>query len=151
MKKPLVLVVEDNEANRELVEDLLDVAGFAVVTCPSGEEGLAWLGAHRPDLGPLDINLPGEDGLALARHLKARPETADVPIVAVTAYAMKGDSDQILAAGCDGYISKPIDVQQFPAEVAQYLAAASKNRSDVRRFESSHGPRPAPSGTVERS
>ena len=121
MPKPTVLVVEDNDANRELVEDLLHMAGYAVVTFPSGEEGMAWLDAHRPDLVLLDINLPGQDGLALARHLKARPETADVPVVAVTAYAMKGDSDRILAAGCNGYISKPIDVQQFPAQVAAYL------------------------------
>jgi CheY-like chemotaxis protein len=123
MPKATVLVVEDNDANRELVEDLLHMSGYAVVGFPSGEEGMAWLEAHRPDLVLVDINLPGQDGLALMRHLKARPETADIPVVAVTAYAMTGDSDRILAAGCDGYISKPLDVQQFPAQVASFLGS----------------------------
>lgn len=116
-----VLVVEDNDVNRELVEDLLSVAGYAVVACPTGEEAMTWLSANRPDLILMDINLPGQDGLALTREIKARQETASVPVVALTAYAMNGDQDRILAAGCDGYISKPIDVPQFPAQVARFL------------------------------
>ncbi len=121
MAKHTVLVVEDNDTNRELVEDLLQVAGYDVVGCPSGEEAMAWLGSNRPDLVLMDINLPGQDGLVFARLIKARPETSTVPVVALTAYAMKGDQDRILAAGCDGYISKPIEVQQFPFQVARYL------------------------------
>jgi CheY-like chemotaxis protein len=123
MPDATVLVVEDNDVNRELVEDLLGVAGYAVVGCPTGEEAMAWLATNRPDLILMDINLPGEDGLTLTRQIKARPETADIPVVALTAYAMSGDQDRILAAGCDGYISKPIDVPQFPAHVARYLSA----------------------------
>ena len=123
MAKPTVLLIEDNDVNRELVEDLLGVAGYAVVAYPSGEEGMAWLAGNRPDLILMDINLPGQDGLALARQIKSRPETARIPVVALTAYAMNGDRERILAAGCDGYISKPIDVPHFPAEVTRFLAA----------------------------
>jgi CheY-like chemotaxis protein len=121
MNPSLILVVEDHEVNRELVEDLLTVAGFTVAAFASGEEGLAWLESHRPDLIVMDINLPGRDGLSLTRELKSRPDTAAIPVVALTAYAMKGDRDRILAAGCDGYISKPIDVQQFPAQIGRFL------------------------------
>jgi len=124
MKPPTIMLVEDNDANRELMEDLLDVAGFGVAAFPSGEEGLAWLEGNTPSLILMDINLPGRDGLALTREIKARPETAGVPVVAVTAYAMKGDRDRILAAGCDGYLSKPIDVQQFPAQIGHFLSNA---------------------------
>jgi len=124
MKPPTIMLVEDNDANRELMEDLLDVAGFGVAAFPSGEEGLAWLEGNTPSLILMDINLPGRDGLALTREIKARPETAGVPVVAVTAYAMKGDRDRILAAGCDGYLSKPIDVQQFPAQIGRFLRSA---------------------------
>lgn len=126
MARHTVLVVEDNDANRELVEDLLQVAGYEVAACPSGEEAMAWLGAHRPDLILMDINLPGQDGAVLTRQIKARRETSGVPVVALTAYAMQGDRDRILAAGCDGYISKPIDVQKFPVEVAQYLGGPAQ-------------------------
>src|SRR3990172_4839048 len=124
MNPPTILLVEDNDANRELMEDLLDVAGFGVAAFPSGEEGMAWLQAHTPALILMDINLPGRDGLALTREIKARPETAGIPVVAVTAYAMKGDRDRILAAGGDGYLSKPIDVQQFPAQIGRFLSNA---------------------------
>ena len=134
MPKPMILLVEDNDANRELVEDLLLAAGFEVAACPTGEEGMAWLETNRPDLILMDINLPGQDGASLTWQIRARPDLVGVPVVAVTAYAMKGDSDRILAAGCDGYISKPIDVQRFPADVARFLGAG--------RSPSSLGPRP---------
>ncbi len=132
MATATILVIEDNDVNRELVEDLLSVAGHAVVACPSGEEGLAWLATARPDLILMDVNLPGQDGLTLTRRIKARPETAHIPVVALTAYAMTGDRDRIMAAGCDGYISKPIDVRQFPAQVARYLAAPADERAAIR-------------------
>ncbi|HYB73393.1 MAG TPA: response regulator [Candidatus Sulfotelmatobacter sp.] len=125
MHNATVLVVEDNEVNRELVEDLLAVAGYAVVACPTGEQAMAWLSTNLPDLILMDINLPGEDGLTLTRHIKARPETAGIPVVALTAYAMSGDQERILAAGCDGYISKPIDVPRFAAQVARHLGPAA--------------------------
>jgi CheY-like chemotaxis protein len=125
MTNPVILLVEDNDANRELAEDLLRLAGYEVVACPSGEEAMAWLLASRPDLILMDVNLPGQDGVSLTRQIKARSETSDVPVVALTAYAMRGDRDRILAAGCDGYISKPIDVSQFREQVAQYLKSPS--------------------------
>ncbi len=142
MPKTTVLVVEDNDVNRELVEDLLCVAGYAVVACPTGEEAMAWLAANRPDLILMDINLPGQDGLALTRQIKAGPETSNIPVVALTAYAMDGDRARILATGCDGYISKPIDVPQFPTQVARYLASATEKGSDVRSFGRSVEPYP---------
>lgn len=104
------------------MEDLLALAGYAVAAFPSGEEGLEWLASHTPALILMDINLPGRDGLALTREIKGRAETGGIPVIAVTAYAMKGDRDRILAAGCDGYVSKPIDVQKFPAQIARFLA-----------------------------
>ena len=122
MPRQTILIVEDNDANRELLEDLLGATGYSVVAFGSGEEALAWLAGHRPDLILMDINLPGQDGLALTRQIKARPDLAEVPVIAVTAYAMKGDGERILAAGCDGYITKPIDVPQLSAQVALYLA-----------------------------
>lgn len=147
MIEATVLVVEDNDVNRELVEDLLSVAGYSVVACPTGEEAMGWLETNRPGLILMDINLPGQDGLALTRQIKARPETSNIPVVALTAYAMNGDRDRILAAGCDGYISKPIDVPQFPAQVARYLAASAQNRSGVREFGCSAVPSSATGGT----
>jgi two-component system cell cycle response regulator DivK len=133
MPPPTVMLVEDNEMSRELIEDLLLATGYNVVAFPTGQEAMAWLASNRPDLIVMDINLPDVDGLTLTRRIKAEPRLASLPILAVTAYAMKGDGERILAAGCDGYISKPIDVQQFPAHIARYLAPAGP-----------HGIRPTP-------
>ena len=133
MPNGTVLLVEDNDVSRELVEDMLGVAGYAVVACPTGEQAMAWLSTNLPDLILMDINLPGTDGLTLTRQIKARPETAGIPVVALTAYAMSGDQERILAAGCDGYISKPIDLTQFAAQVARHLGRApARSRDDLR-------------------
>jgi len=106
-----VLVVEDNEMNMQLVEYLLEEGGYQIVKAASGEDALSIARGGEPvDLILMDIHLPGIDGLSVIREMKADPQTGAIPILALTAHAMRGDKDRFLEAGCDGYISKPIDV-----------------------------------------
>ena len=119
-----ILVVEDNDMNMQLVEYLLEEGGYAIVKAASGEEALAIAhdrAAAAPDLILMDIHLPGMDGLSVVRAMKADDRMANVPILALTAHAMRGDKDRFLEAGCDGYISKPIDVKTFLTSIEQYL------------------------------
>lgn len=117
-----ILVVEDNDMNMQLVEFLLEEGGYDIVKATSGEEALSLTheGAA-PDLILMDIHLPGMDGLSVVRAMKADTRTARIPILALTAHAMRGDRDRFLEAGCDGYISKPIDVKTFLSAIEQYL------------------------------
>lgn len=119
-----VLVVEDNEQNMELVEFLLEEAGASVEKAVDGESLRRRLSAAPPDLVLMDMNLPGTDGLSLVAEIRDREAWAAVPVVALTALAMRGDRERILAAGCQGYVAKPIDVSTFVSEVARLLAAA---------------------------
>lgn len=121
---PSVLVVEDNEMNMQLVEYLLEEGGFRILKATSGEEALEIATADVPDLVLMDIHLPGMDGLAVVRQLRADERTRRVPILALTAHAMRGDRDRFLEAGCDGYISKPIDVGSFIGSISRYLRSA---------------------------
>ncbi len=116
-----VLVVDDNPANLELVKVLLEKEGHAVRTAADAESALEAVALETPDLVLMDIQLPGMDGLELTRRMKARPELHDVPIVALTAYAMKGDEAKALGAGCDGYLTKPIDTRCFAGLVLGYI------------------------------
>lgn len=119
-----VLVVEDNDMNMQLVEYLLEEGGYDIVKATSGEEALAIArdsASEAPDLILMDIHLPGMDGLSVVREMKTSVRTARVPILALTAHAMRGDKDRFLEAGCDGYISKPIDVKTFLSSIEQYL------------------------------
>jgi CheY-like chemotaxis protein len=120
-----ILVVEDNDMNMQLVEFLLEEGGYAIVKATSGEEALALTqnggGDAPPDLILMDIHLPGMDGLSVVRAMKEDARTARIPILALTAHAMRGDRDRFLEAGCDGYISKPIDVKTFISSIQQYL------------------------------
>ncbi len=116
-----ILIVDDNPINLKLARVLLQKEGYEVRTVPDAEEALKTLQAFKPRLILMDIQLPGMDGLELTRRLKAAPDTKAIQIVALTAYAMKGDEEKITAAGCDGYIPKPIDVQAFPQIIARYL------------------------------
>ena len=100
---------------------MLERAGYEVEAVRSGEAALAAIAEHRPQLVLMDVQLPGRDGLELTRDLKAEPATAEIPIVALTAHAMRGDDEQALAAGCAGYISKPIDTRTFASEVGRFL------------------------------
>jgi CheY-like chemotaxis protein len=117
-----ILVVEDNDMNMQLVEFLLEEGGYTIVKATSGEEALSLTrDGATPDLILMDIHLPGMDGLSVVRSMKSDPRTARIPILALTAHAMRGDKDRFLEAGCDGYISKPIDVKTFIASIEQYL------------------------------
>lgn len=118
-----VLVVEDNDMNMQLVEYLLEEGGYHIVKASSGEEALTITrdGGHPPDLILMDIHLPGMDGLSVVREMKGDQRTQKIPILALTAHAMRGDKDRFLEAGCDGYISKPIDVKTFLSSIEQYL------------------------------
>ena len=118
---PLVLVVDDNPINLKLASDLLEIEGLQVQRAVDAETAIVMINNDRPDLILMDVALPGMDGLTLTRQLKGAPETKEIIIVALTAFAMKGDQDKIIAAGCDGYITKPINTRQFPIEVKKYF------------------------------
>ena len=117
----LILVVDDNEAGVLLACSVLEREGFQVDSAGSSEEVLRWLSKHTPDLILMYVQLPGQDGLSLTRQLRADPSTADIPIVALTAHAMAGDKDAAFAAGCTGYISKPINTRTLGDQVREFL------------------------------
>lgn len=116
-----VLVIEDNDRNRKLVKILLEANKYEVIEAKTGEEALTCLQNDKPDLILLDIQLPNMDGLTLTKILRSNQKTKDIPIIAVTAYAMKGDKERVLDAGCDAYISKPIDTRELPMIVANMI------------------------------
>lgn len=116
-----VMIVDDNVANLKLVGDLLELEKFEVYRCMDAESAVKALSNVIPDLILMDLALPGIDGLTLTKRLKADKRTSNIKIVAVTASAMKGDKERILAAGCDGYITKPIDTRKFKDQILQYL------------------------------
>jgi CheY-like chemotaxis protein len=118
-----ILLVEDNPVNRRLAEFLLRAEGFVVIEATTGEEALRRARDERPALIIMDLQLAGMDGFTATRILKADATTRDIPVIAMTAYAMSGDRDRALGAGCDGYITKPIDTREFPLTVRRYLAA----------------------------
>jgi two-component system cell cycle response regulator DivK len=119
---PNVLVVEDNPANMTLATFLLKSAGYTVLTATDAEAGLALARREHPDLVLMDIQLPGMDGLQACAILKADEATQDIPVFALTALAMKGDEERIRAAGCDGYIAKPLAYKEFLTTIASQLA-----------------------------
>jgi two-component system, cell cycle response regulator DivK len=124
MALPRVLVVDDNALNIELAEFLLSAAGMTVDSASNAAQALEQLAGSVPDVILMDIQMAGMDGLALTRQLKADPRTAGIAIVAFTAYAMRGDEARLRAAGCDGYISKPIDVAHFASQVLAFAPFA---------------------------
>jgi CheY-like chemotaxis protein len=117
----LILVVDDTVANLRLAEFLLKRAGFDVQTAKDAVEARAAIGHTRPRLVLMDLQLPGTDGFTLTGQLKNDAATRDIPIVAMTAYAMNGDEDRAIAAGCDGYMSKPIDPGTFAERVKTFI------------------------------
>jgi two-component system, cell cycle response regulator DivK len=120
-----ILLIEDNEQNRYLVTFLLQARGWEVVHAADGPAGLALAGEIIPALVLLDIQLPGMDGYAVARALRANPKLAAIPVVAVTSYAMPGDREHCIEAGCTGYLEKPIDPQIFTSQVEAFLGASA--------------------------
>ncbi len=121
MPSKKILIVDDHPVNLELAKVLLVLEGYEVHTAGDAESALLLLPDVLPDLILMDVQLPGMDGLELARRIKADPVLKHARIVALTAYAMKGDEEKALAAGCDGYLSKPIDTRSFPRMVATFL------------------------------
>jgi CheY-like chemotaxis protein len=116
-----VLIVEDNPLNLELAQDILEAQGYETVTAGDAAGCAAALAHRRPDLVLMDIQLPGKDGLQITRELRADPRTADLLIVAMTAHAMIEDESVVMAAGCDGYLTKPIQTRQLALQVAEFL------------------------------
>jgi len=119
-----ILIVDDNPTNLKLVAYLMTANGYQVTTALDAEAALAAIRREAPRLILMDVQLPGMDGLELTRRLKADPATHDIIVVAVTAYAMKGDQDRALAAGCDDYVAKPIDTRTLPDAIARHLRRA---------------------------
>ena len=116
-----ILVIDDTEANLKLAKVLLAAEGYHILTATNAEDALKVLEIATPGLILMDIQLPGMDGLALTRLLKASPGRDNIMIIAFTAFAMKGDEEKAMAAGCDGYIAKPIDTRLFGTQIARYL------------------------------
>jgi two-component system, cell cycle response regulator DivK len=122
-----ILVIEDNERNAYLVKFILEKYGYDVIEAQEGETGIALARRYQPDIILLDIQLPGMDGYAVARELMEGSGLQAVPIVAVTSYAMPGDRERILSAGCVGYIEKPINPVTFMAEIERYLPVQKRS------------------------
>jgi len=122
----LILIVEDNEKNMKLVRDVLQAKGYATIEAGTGEDGIRLAAERKPDLILMDIQLPGINGIEALRVLRASPETAAIPAVAVTASVMQQDRKQITAAGFDGYLGKPINLKEFLETVRTMLERAPK-------------------------
>jgi CheY-like chemotaxis protein len=124
--KPKILLIEDHEQNRYLATFLLEKSGYEVVSAPDGPAGIALARVVKPALILLDIQLPLMDGYTVARELRNNPELRDIPIIAVTSYAMVGDREKSLAAGCNGYLEKPINPDTFVTEIERFLPPNQK-------------------------
>ena len=120
-----ILLIEDNEQNRYLVTFLLVRHGYPVLAATDGQQGIDMAQAHAPSLILLDLQLPTMDGYSVARALRNIEELREIPIIAVTSYAMSGDREKAMASGCNGYLEKPIDPDRFVAQIAQFLPASS--------------------------
>ena len=120
-EKIKIMIVEDHPVNLKLAKDLLEMEGFEVVSCADAESALERLKNVRPHMILMDVGLPGMDGLELTRILKAGGQTKDIKIIAVTAFAMKTDKDKVAEAGCDGYITKPINTRTFAGQILEML------------------------------
>jgi CheY-like chemotaxis protein len=126
MPAPVVLVVDDNPTNLKLIAYLLQAKGYDVHTATDAERALEQVASVNPALILMDLQLPGMDGLELTRRLKADSATKQIVVIAVTAYAMKGDEERAREAGCDGYIPKPVDTRALPRIVAHHLGLSEK-------------------------
>lgn len=118
----VIFIVDDNPVNLKLATDVLEMEGYVIEKAVDAEQAQEMLKSSTPDLILMDIALPGMDGLTLTRKLKADARLKHVPVVAMTAFAMKGDEQKALDAGCDGYIAKPIDTRRLPQQVAAFLS-----------------------------
>ena len=116
-----ILVIEDQVDNRQIVRDLVTASGYKLIEATTGEEGLDMATRERPDLILMDIQLPGIDGYEVTRRIKANPQLRQIPIIAVTSYALSGDDKKAFAAGCDGYVTKPYSPRLLLAKIREYL------------------------------
>jgi len=116
-----ILIVDDNDDSRELVKKILKKYDYEIIEAIDGEDAIAKAVTYRPDLILMDISIPKMDGYEVTRRLKARPDFKTISIIAFTAHAMRGDQEKAFESGCDGYISKPINVREFPEQIKVYL------------------------------
>jgi two-component system cell cycle response regulator DivK len=148
MASELILVVEDCPINLKLTRILLMNEGYEVLTADSGGQALELLRSHRPHLVLADIQMPGMDGLTLTRRIKQDEATRDIPVVALTALAMKGDKEKALEAGCDGYITKPIKIQEVRREIREFLDRRSGLNGQAAP-QASGTPKPVPAHVLD--
>ena len=127
----VILIVEDEPTNRKLVGDLLKRIGYITIEATDGKQGVELARAKKPDLILMDIQMPVMNGLEATRILKADATTKNIPVLALTSYAMEGDKERILEAGCDGYLTKPIDIQEFVKEVTNLIGRAEAQSSPM--------------------
>ena len=123
--RQVILIIEDNTQNLKLARDILNYVGYATREADNAEDGLALARAQPPDLVLMDVQLPGMNGLEALGRLRADPRTAAIPVVALTAFAMKDDRDVLLAVGFDAYLEKPLNVREFPIQIAAVLGRAN--------------------------
>lgn len=116
-----ILLIEDQEDNRRIVRDLLTTVGYKLIEAVTGEDGVALAEQHRPDLILMDVLLPGLNGYDATRLIKAKPGLRQIPIIAVTSYALSGDDVRAMEAGCDAYISKPFSPRELLAKIREFL------------------------------
>jgi len=126
-----ILIVDDNPTNLKLAADVLEFEGYTIARARDAEEARQVLKHTQPNLILMDLQMAGMDGLALTRLLKANLSYQHIPVVALTAFAMKGDEDKAREAGCHSYIIKPIETRKFPGQIAEILAAAPKSKIDI--------------------
>jgi CheY-like chemotaxis protein len=122
--RQVILIIEDNARNLKLARDILNHVGYRTLEAENAEDGLALARAQQPDLVLMDVQLPGMDGVEALGRLRTDPLTADIPVVALTAFAMRDDRDRLLAVGFDAYLEKPLNVREFPSQVAAVLMRA---------------------------
>lgn len=121
IERKSILIIDDNRLNLKLCRTILTSAGYSVIEADNAEDGLSLIRAERPDLILMDIQLPGMDGLAATRVIKSDPAIKDIPVIAITSYAMQDDEKKAKEAGCNDYITKPIDQKGFLKMISQYL------------------------------
>ncbi len=130
MKRKTVLVIEDNEMNMKLVRALLQIGQYNMIEAGDAESGIQFARARKPDLILMDVHLPGMDGLSATRIIKEDPVLKHIPVIALTSYAMQGDAKKAMQAGCDGYITKPIDTRAFLDTIRKFLQG-SREKNQV--------------------
>jgi two-component system cell cycle response regulator DivK len=129
-KRPCILIVEDNVDNRTLIRDVLDALDYEALEAHDGIEGVEMAISRKPSLILMDLSLPRKDGWEATRELKANPEVADIPIIALTAHAMVGDKEKALKAGCNDYISKPINLGELSQKIQAFLKKAEEEKPE---------------------